>query len=124
MGLTAIMLPFRLVGALFGPQQAYEPLPQSPAPASTMAQAQAPARATRQERPVEFYNGEMRFACIFLFVSVCDVARRRRGDRKRYRRDCASGGRSAVISGFFSVSITENKRSAVLLICYIFYFPN
>jgi hypothetical protein len=66
MGLTAIMLPFRLVGAMFGPQQAYEPLPQSPAlgggPASTRAQALVPARATRQEKPVEFYNGEIWFA--------------------------------------------------------------
>ncbi len=58
LGLTAIMLPFRLVGRVVGAQQAYEPLPQAPAAESARGQAQAPEKKSRPERPVEFYNGE------------------------------------------------------------------
>jgi hypothetical protein len=66
LGLTAIMLPFRLVGAFFGTQQTYEPLPQqSPAAGSgrapTRGQAPSSVRNARQDKPVEFYNGKLRF---------------------------------------------------------------
>jgi hypothetical protein len=63
LGLTAIMLPFRLVGAFFGTQQTYDPLPQSAAAeggrAPTRSSAPSSVRNARQDKPVEFYNGTL-----------------------------------------------------------------
>ena len=63
MGLTVIMLPFRAVGMLFGQEQRYDPLPQTPAAAASgggIAPAGGASRApARREQQVEFYNGEI-----------------------------------------------------------------
>jgi hypothetical protein len=60
LGLSAIMLPFRLIQNMLAPPQTYEPLPQAAAVVArgTAGEpAHSRARPPRQERQVEFYNG-------------------------------------------------------------------